>query len=157
MSFPLTPPERKGAWTGQLCPGLPGNATSLKLVSGSHMLGVPFCAKRFGHVRSAYWEEVAGVVVLRQMIGRELRRRRQGQGRTLRDVSGTAQVSLGYLSEVERGQKEASSELLSAICRALAAPISDVLAAVSEEAAKRELEAAISSGRATRAAHILAA
>lgn len=109
------------------------------------------------HVASAYWEEVASVIVLREIIGCELRRRRQGQGRTLRDVSGSAQVSLGYLSEVERGQKEASSELLRAICGALSTPISDVLASASDEAAKRELEAAIRSGQATRAAHILAA
>ena len=45
------------------------------------------------------------MIVLRQVIGDELRRRRQDQGRTLRDVSGAAAVSLGYLSEVERGQK----------------------------------------------------
>ena len=50
------------------------------------------------------------MIVLRQVIGDELRRRRQDQGRTLRDVSGAAAVSLGYLSEIERGQKEASSE-----------------------------------------------
>ena len=59
------------------------------------------------------------MVVLRTMIGDELRSRRLDQGRTLRDVSGAARVSLGYLSEVERGQKEASSELLAAICGAL--------------------------------------
>ncbi len=68
------------------------------------------------------------MIVLREVIGSELRRRRQDQGRTLRDVSSVASVSLGYLSEVERGQKEASSELLSAICEALDAPLSTVLA-----------------------------
>lgn len=67
------------------------------------------------------------MIVLREVIGGELRRRRQDQGRTLRDVSSAASVSLGYLSEVERGQKEASSELLSAICDALDAPLSTVL------------------------------
>ena len=71
------------------------------------------------------------MVVLREIIGAELRKRRQEQGRTLREVSGDAKVSLGYLSEVERGQKEASSELLVAICQALAAPLSEVLAAAS--------------------------
>jgi transcriptional regulator with XRE-family HTH domain len=78
------------------------------------------------------------VVVLREVIGSELRRRRQDQGRTLRDVSSAASVSLGYLSEVERGQKEASSELLSAICEALNAPLSAVLADAAREVALRE-------------------
>lgn len=67
------------------------------------------------------------MIVLREVLGGELRRRRQQQGRTLRDVSSSAQVSLGYLSEVERGQKEASSELLASICAALGAPLSVVL------------------------------
>jgi transcriptional regulator with XRE-family HTH domain len=96
------------------------------------------------------------VIVLREIIGAELRRRRQDQGRTLREVSGDAKVSLGYLSEVERGQKEASSELLSAICHALSAPMSEVLAAASNEAALKELQAARLVGR-SQAAHILAA
>ena len=96
------------------------------------------------------------MVVLREIIGAELRKRRQEQGRALREVSGDAKVSLGYLSEVERGQKEASSELLIAICQALAAPLSEVLAAASSEAALRELQAARLIGR-TRTAHILAA
>jgi transcriptional regulator with XRE-family HTH domain len=80
----------------------------------------------------------AVMIVLRQVIGDELRRRRQDQGRTLRDVSGAASVSLGYLSEVERGQKEASSELLAAICDALEVPLSDVLASVSNQVARAE-------------------
>ncbi len=96
------------------------------------------------------------MVVLREIIGAELRRRRRDQGRTLRDVSTDAQVSLGYLSEVERGQKEASSELLSAICNALSAPLSEVLAAASHKAALAELQAARLVGR-SQAAHILAA
>lgn len=78
------------------------------------------------------------MIVLRQVIGDELRRRRQDQGRTLREVSGAAAVSLGYLSEVERGQKEASSELLAAICGALEVSMSDVLASVSFEVARAE-------------------
>ena len=57
--------------------------------------------------------------LLREEIGQVLRMVRRSQGRTLREVSTSAQVSLGYLSEVERGQKEASSELLAAICDAL--------------------------------------
>lgn len=78
------------------------------------------------------------MIVLRNVIGDELRRRRQDQGRTLRDVSATAAVSLGYLSEVERGQKEASSELLAAICEALDVSLADVLAVVSTNVARAE-------------------
>lgn len=96
------------------------------------------------------------MIVIREIIGAELRRRRQDQGRTLREVSSDAKVSLGYLSEVERGQKEASSELLSAICGALYAPLSEVLAAASHEAALQEIKAAKALGR-SQAAHILAA
>lgn len=73
------------------------------------------------------------MVILRKVLGDQLRQRRQDQGRTLRDVSTTARVSLGYLSEVERGQKEASSELLAAICSALDVPLSNVLRSVSDE------------------------
>ncbi len=76
------------------------------------------------------------MVVLRQVVGDELRRRRMDQGRTLRDVSTSARVSLGYLSEVERGQKEASSELLSAICGALEVPLSEVMRSVSDNVAR---------------------
>lgn len=78
------------------------------------------------------------MVLMRQVIGEELRRRRNEQSRTLRDVSRDAQVSLGYLSELERGQKEASSELLAAVCSALDTPLSSLLAGVSTEVARRE-------------------
>jgi Helix-turn-helix domain len=78
------------------------------------------------------------MVLMRQVIGEELRRRRNEQGRTLRDVSRDAQVSLGYLSELERGQKEASSELLAAVCNALDTPLSILLSGVSTEVARRE-------------------
>lgn len=71
-------------------------------------------------------------VLLREAIGDSLRRTRVAQSRTLREVSSTARVSLGYLSEVERGRKEASSELLAAICDALEVPLSEVLHDVSE-------------------------
>jgi transcriptional regulator with XRE-family HTH domain len=70
--------------------------------------------------------------VLRTLLGDALRTTRLRQERTLREVSSAARVSLGYLSEVERGQKEASSELLAAICRALGVRLSDVLREVSE-------------------------
>lgn len=65
--------------------------------------------------------------LLRASIGDALRGARTTQGRTLREVSDSARVSLGYLSEVERGRKEASSELLNAICTALGIPLSAVL------------------------------
>jgi transcriptional regulator with XRE-family HTH domain len=72
-------------------------------------------------------EDGAMAILLREVIGDVLRRARTSQGRTLREVSDSARVSLGYLSEVERGRKEASSELLSAICTALDVPMSRVL------------------------------
>ena len=72
------------------------------------------------------------MAVLRTLLGEALRTTRLGQERTLREVSSAARVSLGYLSEVERGQKEASSELLASICRALGVRLSDVLREVSE-------------------------
>jgi transcriptional regulator with XRE-family HTH domain len=73
--------------------------------------------------------------LLRELIGESLREERVAQGKTLREVSKAAQVSLGYLSEVERGQKEASSELLAAMCSALDLPLSVVLNLVSEKLA----------------------
>lgn len=78
------------------------------------------------------------MVLLRHMLGDALRRLRLRQGRTLREVSAAARVSLGYLSEVERGQKEASSELLASLCSALDAPLSAVLRDVSEAVAVEE-------------------
>ncbi|WP_300343933.1 helix-turn-helix transcriptional regulator [Nesterenkonia sp.] len=77
-------------------------------------------------------------VVLRQEIGDVLRSIRQSEGRTLRDVSHDARVSLGYLSEVERGQKEASSELLASICTALNVPLAAMLFQVAERIASAE-------------------
>ena len=68
--------------------------------------------------------------LLRTHIGHSLRSARISQGRTLRDVAKEARVSLGYLSEVERGQKEASSELLNSICIALNLSLSSVLVEV---------------------------
>lgn len=78
------------------------------------------------------------MVLLRRVIGDALRARRQSQHRTLREVSTSANVSLGYLSEIERGQKEASSELLSSICDALGAQLSEVLREVSDTMALAE-------------------
>ncbi len=65
--------------------------------------------------------------LLRTMFGAHLRRTRRGQGRTLGDVARAARVSLPYLSEVERGRKEASSEVLAAICDALGISLADLL------------------------------
>ena len=73
------------------------------------------------------------MTLLRTQLGNTLRGHRLRQHRTLRDVSGAARVSLGYLSEVERGQKEASSELLASICDALEVELADLLAEVSLE------------------------
>ena len=81
------------------------------------------------------------MVLVRRLIGDVLRRRRVAQGRTLREVSTAARVSLGYLSEVERGRKEASSELLAAICQALDLPLSEVLREVSDEMSRVEVAA----------------
>lgn len=73
--------------------------------------------------------------LLRRVLGEVLRDLRQSRHLTLRDVSARARVSLGYLSEVERGQKEASSELLTAICYALNTPLAFVLREVSDRIA----------------------
>ncbi len=78
------------------------------------------------------------MILLRRVIGDALRARRQSQHRTLREVSTAANVSLGYLSEIERGQKEASSELLAAICDALGAQLSELLHEVSTTVAAAE-------------------
>ncbi len=77
-------------------------------------------------------------VLMRDMVGQTLRELRRSSGMTLRDVSGSARVSLGYLSEVERGQKEASSELLNAICGALDVDLSEMLRLTSERVAAHE-------------------
>nr|WP_304608678.1 helix-turn-helix transcriptional regulator [Glycomyces sp. TRM65418]QZD56325.1 helix-turn-helix domain-containing protein [Glycomyces sp. TRM65418] len=87
------------------------------------------------------------MVLLRELLGETLRRRRRAQKRTLRDVSKQANVSLGYLSEIERGHKEPSSELLASVCGALQVRLSEVLAEVSREVASHELGEAASSGR----------
>jgi transcriptional regulator with XRE-family HTH domain len=82
------------------------------------------------------------MIVLRRLLGDVLRKQRVRQGRTLRQVSGDARVSLGYISEIERGQKEASSEMLAALCGALEVPLSDVLREVSDRLALEEARAA---------------
>ncbi|MEV4599701.1 helix-turn-helix transcriptional regulator [Amycolatopsis sp. NPDC049253] len=77
-------------------------------------------------------------VLLREAIGDRLRHARTNQRRTLRDISRAARVSLGYLSEVERGQKEASSELLASICDALDLPLGELLHKVAADVSALE-------------------
>ncbi len=78
------------------------------------------------------------MILLRSHIGSALRASRVSQGRTLRDVAKSARVSLGYLSEVERGQKEASSELLNSICNALDVSLGEVLLMVATQVRTHE-------------------
>ncbi|WP_189333838.1 helix-turn-helix domain-containing protein [Actinoplanes ianthinogenes] len=80
--------------------------------------------------------------LLRQIIGSVLRRVRRHQGRTLKEVATAAGVSLPYLSEVERGTKEVSSEILAAICRALGLPMTDLLDLVRQEMMRQPLRPA---------------
>jgi transcriptional regulator with XRE-family HTH domain len=78
------------------------------------------------------------MVLFRRLLGDVLRSKRLQRGMTLREVSAEARVSLGYISEIERGQKEASSELLSSLCAALDVPLSEVLGDVSSLVAVEE-------------------
>lgn len=78
------------------------------------------------------------MILVRRLLGDVLRTQRLQQGRTLREVSAAARVSLGYLSEIERGQKEASSECLASIGAALDVPLSVLLADLSDEVAREE-------------------
>ena len=78
------------------------------------------------------------MVLVRQEIGDVLRDFRQKKGRTLRQIASRASVALGYLSEVERGQKEASSEILASVADALEVPISVIMREVSDRLALLE-------------------
>lgn len=78
-------------------------------------------------------------VLMREAIGDSLRRARTARRHTLREVSRKARVSLGYLSEVERGRKEASSELLAAICEALDIALHELLTEAAERLAAETL------------------
>ena len=80
-----------------------------------------------------------GTLLFRASLGAVLRAERMRQSMTLRDLSALARVSLGYISEIERGQKEASSELLAALCEALDLPLSAVLREVSDHVETQEL------------------
>ncbi|MFJ4715822.1 helix-turn-helix domain-containing protein [Streptomyces sp. NPDC088785] len=72
----------------------------------------------------------------RHVVGDVLRRRRRAQSRTLQDVADVAGISMPYLSEVERGRKEASSEMLAAVAGALGLGLIDVLALAQGELAR---------------------
>lgn len=78
------------------------------------------------------------MVLIRQEIGDVLRSHRLRQGQTLRQVAARASVALGYLSEVERGQKEVSSEILASVADALNLPLSVVMREVSDRVASVE-------------------
>ena len=78
------------------------------------------------------------MVLFRRMLGDVLRGARMQRGMTLRELSAEARVSLGYISEIERGQKEASSELLASLCQAMDLPLSTVLRDVSDAVAVEE-------------------
>ncbi|MBF4162283.1 helix-turn-helix domain-containing protein [Nocardioides acrostichi] len=78
------------------------------------------------------------MVLFRRLLGDVLRAHRVERGLTLRELSQEARVSLGYISEIERGQKEASSELLASLCSALDLPLSSVLRSVSDAVAVEE-------------------
>ena len=80
------------------------------------------------------------MVLFRRLLGDVLRSKRLQRGMTLREVSAEARVSLGYISEIERGQKEASSELLASLCAAMDVPLSEVLQDVSSLVAVEETE-----------------
>jgi transcriptional regulator with XRE-family HTH domain len=80
---------------------------------------------------------------LRTVVGATLRRRRQAQARTLREVAEAAGVSLTYLSEVERGRKEPSSEVLEAVCAALGLVLADLLFEVAEELVRLEVRGSL--------------
>jgi transcriptional regulator with XRE-family HTH domain len=78
------------------------------------------------------------MVLFRRLLGDVLRGARMQRGMTLRELSAEARVSLGYISEIERGQKEASSELLASLCQAMDLPLSDVLRDVADAVAVEE-------------------
>ncbi|MFF8950961.1 helix-turn-helix domain-containing protein [Streptomyces sp. NPDC014940] len=93
----------------------------------------------------------------RDLVGDVLRRERQAQERTLRDVADAARISLPYLSEIERGRKEASSEVLAAAARALGLDLGDLLSRTRSELVRRTGAAQRTAHRAPRAGLLLAA
>ena len=96
------------------------------------------------------------MVLFRRVLGEVLRGARMRRGLTLRQVSAEARVSPGYISEIERGTKEASSELLGSLCQALELPLSDVLREVSDAAAGEEVALAVTTADLTRRGDVVA-
>lgn len=78
------------------------------------------------------------MIIMREVIGEKLKAERTRQNRSLRGVAKDSYMSLGYLSEIERGKKEMSSEILNQLCKGLSLPVSDLLVEVLEEVIKRE-------------------
>ena len=113
-----------------------GNTSAPRCV----VLSVMMTPHRTSEVHHPFNQRKGGkaMVLFRQELGDVLRDARRSQGRTLRQVSSDARVSLGYLSEIERGQKEASSELLVSVTDALGLPLSFVLREVSDRIAVQE-------------------
>ncbi|GAB3252784.1 hypothetical protein GCM10027425_11580 [Alteromonas gracilis] len=84
-------------------------------------------------------------VLLRSSLGEVLRAERLRRGLTLRELSHTSRISLGYISEIERGHKEASSELLASLCGAMEMPVSELLSLTSDHIRARE-ESVVAAG-----------
>ncbi|WP_320772938.1 helix-turn-helix transcriptional regulator [Streptomyces sp. CRN 30] len=87
----------------------------------------------------------------RDLVGDVLRRERRSQERTLKDVADAARISMPYLSEVERGRKEASSEVLAAAARALGLGLGDLLTRAHEDLVRITAHHAAAPGRSTAA------
>ena len=79
-------------------------------------------------------------MLLRHALGEQLRHARHDSGLSIRALSSAAGVSIGYLSEIERGRKEVSSEILAAICRALNLATATVVATAAERMAAPSAE-----------------
>lgn len=79
-------------------------------------------------------------MMLRDVLGEVLRDIRTSQNMTLRDVQENSTVTIGYISEIERGRKEASSEVLASICSGLYVTLGTVMRMVTERLEIRELD-----------------
>ncbi|AUG75502.1 transcriptional regulator [Kitasatospora sp. MMS16-BH015] len=82
----------------------------------------------------------------RDLVGGVLRRERQAQERTLKEVAETARISMPYLSELERGRKEGSSEVLAAAAAALGLGLGDLLSLAQEDLARQSTRSRLSRG-----------
>ncbi|QIS05645.1 helix-turn-helix domain-containing protein [Nocardia brasiliensis] len=88
---------------------------------------VDLAARRRAEPRSERVEAPASTPLLRAVYGEVLRDERLDQDRTLAEVATEVGMSKQYLSEIERGRKEPSSEMLHSICGALGLPIESLL------------------------------